>query len=137
MPEITALILAGGAGERIKLITGGKPKTLLKLAGKYIIEYVLDNIRNSGITRAIMVVNDPREYEDIAIKYGKYMQIDLVPQKLPEIEGAILSVKDMIRSDFMLIYGDIIAPSDMYKELLYMYISNCLLYTSPSPRDRG
>ncbi len=124
MPEITALILAGGAGERIKLITGGKPKTLLKLAGKYIIEYVLDNVRNAGITRAIMVVNDPREYEDIAIKYGKYMQIDLIPQKLPEIEGAILSVKDMIRSDFMLIYGDIIAPSDMYKELLYMYISN-------------
>ncbi len=120
--RIPALILAGGIGERIKLLTGGRPKTLLRLAGKHIIEYVLDNVRNSGITKVLLVVNNPKDYEDIAIKYGKYMQVELIAQKLPEIEGAILSVKDMIKTDFMLVYGDIVAPREMYEELLSMYL---------------
>ena len=37
-----AVVLAGGAGTGIKVLTCGKPKVLLKVLGKAVIEYVLD-----------------------------------------------------------------------------------------------
>jgi len=121
--NLPALILAGGVGEKIKLLTGGRPKTLLEIAGKRLIEYVLANVRKMGVSRAIIVVNEPKEYEDIVVKYSKYFEINLVKQKLPEIERAILSTKDFIQGDFMLLYEDIVAPVDTYRELLSLYLS--------------
>jgi glucose-1-phosphate thymidylyltransferase len=121
MENIPVVVLAGGVGERIKVLTGGKPKALLSLLGRYLVEYVLDNIVKLGFKNVFIVVNDPRNFEDIANRYGKQLRIEVIPQKKPEIEGAILSVRDAINSDFILVYGDVIAPTEMYKELVSLY----------------
>lgn len=121
MINIPAIVLAGGVGERIKVITGGKPKALLNLVGKPLVEYVLDNIAGLGFKEVYIVVNNPRDFEDIAIKYGKHFKLDLIQQKNQEIEGALTSIKDIVNSDFMLVYGDVVAPIDMYKELVQLY----------------
>lgn len=121
MISIPVVILAGGIGERIKVLTSGKPKTLLQLIGKHIVEYTLENLIAMGIRRMYIIVNNPRDFEDIAIKYGRYLELDIIQQKMLGIEGAIISAKDVIDDDFVLLYGDIIAPADMYKELLSIY----------------
>jgi len=121
MLDIPILILAGGSGERMKILTGGKPKTLLRLVGKYLVEYSLENVVSLGGKEVFLVVNNPKDFEDIAIKYGRKLKIELITQRKPGIEGAILSAKDYINSDFVLLYGDIIAPPNMYRELLHMY----------------
>ncbi|MEM4512944.1 MAG: NTP transferase domain-containing protein [Ignisphaera sp.] len=117
------VVLAGGTGERIKVLTGGKPKALLYLAGKHLVEYTLENLIKIGGKDIYVVVNDPRDFEDIAVKYGKKLKLELVQQKNPGIEGAVTSVKDYINNDFILIYGDVIAPVDMYIELQSLYLA--------------
>ena len=114
-------ILAGGIGERIRVLTGGTPKALLRLAGKHIIEYTLESLIGLGVRHVLMVVNNQRDFEDIAVKYGKYLEIEMIRQQRPEVEGAIATLKDHIRGDFMLLYGDVIAPPDMYSELMAVY----------------
>ncbi|MEM4552646.1 MAG: sugar phosphate nucleotidyltransferase [Ignisphaera sp.] len=122
--DIPVVVLAGGIGERIKILTSGKPKTLLSLVGKHIVEYVLNNLVGIGVRHVYMVINNPKDFEDIAVRYGKYLEIELIQQKKPDIEGAIISAKDSIHRDFVLLYGDIIAPRDMYQELFSTYIEN-------------
>ena len=34
-------------------------------------------------------------------------------------------------------YGDKLAEDDKIRKYIYARLSRCLLYTSPSPRDRG
>jgi len=44
------LILAGGAGTRLRPITHTGPKQLVPVANKPVIEYALDDLRDAGIT---------------------------------------------------------------------------------------
>jgi glucose-1-phosphate thymidylyltransferase len=118
MRRIPVVVLAGGVGERIRVLTGGRPKALLGLAGRYLVEYVLDNVAELGLTEVYVVVGNPRDFEDVAVKYGRRLRLELVQQGKPGVEGAVESVMGAVGGDFLLVYGDVVAPVDMYRELL-------------------
>ncbi len=117
MRRVPVVVLAGGVGERIRVLTGDRPKALLSLAGRYLVEYVLDNLAELGLTEVYLVVNNPKDFEDVVVKYGRKLRLELVQQRGVEIEGAMESVKGIVSGDFLLAYGDVVAPVDMYREL--------------------
>ena len=50
MQEVMGIILAGGAGERLKPLTAVRAKPAVPFGGKYrIIDFVLNSLINSGI----------------------------------------------------------------------------------------
>ena len=49
------IIIAAGQGSRIRSVTDGIPKTLLKLKGKSLLERVLENAVTVGIQEAVVV----------------------------------------------------------------------------------
>lgn len=57
-PQITTIILAAGKGKRMK---SDLPKVMHKLAGKPLIDYVLDTALKSGAEKVIAVVGHGRE----------------------------------------------------------------------------
>jgi len=118
MRRVPVVVLAGGVGERIKVLTRGRPKTLLNLVGRYLVEYVLDSMAELGLSNVYVVVGDPKDFEEVAVKYGRRLRIELIQQRKPGIEGAVASVRDAVSGDFMLVYGDVVAPVDMYRELV-------------------
>jgi len=120
--NLIMVILAGGAGQRIIDITNGKPKVLLDIAGKTIIEYTILNAIDLNLTDIVIVTDKPEEFEDISVKYGRRIRIDLVKQREPEIRGAILSVKDRIGNEFFILaYGDVLAPVEFYRDVIDAY----------------
>ncbi len=120
--NLTMIILAGGAGQRIIDITNGKPKVLLDIAGKSIIEYTISNAIKLGLSDIVIVSDKPEYFEDTSIKYGRNIRIDLVKQKEPEIRGAILSAKDVVKEDFFILaYGDVLAPVEFYRDVIDAY----------------
>lgn len=53
-----ALILAAGYATRLYPLTLNTPKQLLKVDGKYVIDYIIEKLKDAGINEIIVVSND-------------------------------------------------------------------------------
>ncbi|MEV5573195.1 glucose-1-phosphate thymidylyltransferase [Spirillospora sp. NPDC052269] len=51
-----ALVLAGGSGSRLRPLSHSMPKQLIPVAGRPVLEHVIDDIRNVGVTDVAVVV---------------------------------------------------------------------------------
>src|SRR3990172_11517734 len=73
----TAMVLAAGVGERMRPLTLRMPKPLVPLAGRPLIDHVLDRLAASGVKTAIVNVHYlPDQLEaHLASRQGKPPQI--------------------------------------------------------------
>ncbi|MGA9267268.1 MAG: NTP transferase domain-containing protein, partial [Rhodomicrobium sp.] len=53
----TAMVLAAGFGSRMRPLTDRVPKSLLRLAGRALIDHALDRLAEAAIERAVVNVH--------------------------------------------------------------------------------
>ena len=54
-----AIILAGGLGSRLRPLTDSTPKPLLPVAGKPIIQWQMEWLKNAGVKDFVLVHRSP------------------------------------------------------------------------------
>ncbi|MEM2081612.1 MAG: sugar phosphate nucleotidyltransferase [Candidatus Bathyarchaeia archaeon] len=119
-----AVVLAAGEGVRLQPITATRPKHLIKLGGKAILEHCIDALRSYGLTDIVIVthyMSDAiRRYFGDGEKFG--VKITYVEQKAVLGTGnAVSTVEPYVDGDFALVYGDLLFAADILKAVLHRY----------------
>jgi len=123
-----AFILAGGRGAKMKPVTEEIPKTLLPIAGKPILEYQVELLRDANIRDIVILLGHLGE----KIKYhfgdgGKFgVKISYVEQKAKEIGTAYalnLAKHYFSSSPFLMMYGDVLAEINL-KDFIDFHLSS-------------
>ncbi len=95
------IILAAGKGERLQPLTDRKPKALLPVCNKPLIEYQIELLRAHGIDEIAVVVGHLKEQIDL--KDVKFYEDRLIKGTATALHAA----KDFIDEEFVLMYGDL------------------------------
>lgn len=118
----TAIILAGGKGERLRPYTNDRPKVMVELNGKPILAWQIEWLKSQGITRFVLTVSYKHEvvekYFGDGSKFG--IQIDYSIEDTPLGRGG--GIKKGFKSNLIageenvvVCNGDIITRLDLTK----------------------
>ena len=119
-----AVILAAGEGVRLQPVTSTRPKHLIKVGGKPILEHCLNALQASGISEMLIVVHYMgdmiRQYFGDGQKLG--VRIEYVEQKSAVGTGdAVGVVEPHVSGDFILVYGDLLFTEKAVKSVLELH----------------
>lgn len=125
-----AVIQAGGAGTRLKTISGDLPKGMVEIGGKPILEWQLLNLKKSGITEIVLMIS--KNGDSIMRHFGSGARLGLnikyVVEKSPlGTAGGLYYVKNIIKDDFILCFGDLMLDIDWKRFLAYHKEKHSLL----------
>jgi UDP-N-acetylglucosamine diphosphorylase / glucose-1-phosphate thymidylyltransferase / UDP-N-acetylgalactosamine diphosphorylase / glucosamine-1-phosphate N-acetyltransferase / galactosamine-1-phosphate N-acetyltransferase len=115
------VLLTAGEGTRMRPLTLTRPKTMLQVGGKPILQYNLEALRDAGIKDIIMVVGYKKEaienYFEDGSKFG--VNITYVTQeKRLGTAHAISSIRTEIDNQFIVLNGDIIVNPNLITDLI-------------------
>jgi len=102
----TAMVLAAGLGKRMRPLTATRPKPLVKVAGKPLIDHVLDRLHGAGITRAVVNVHYLADALEAHLKrHGKGLDIVVSDERkqLLETGGGVAKALPLIAADTFLV----------------------------------
>jgi glucose-1-phosphate thymidylyltransferase len=101
-----AVILAAGEGKRVRPLTRSRPKALIPVANRPIIEYVIEALLKNGI-RDIIVVAGYRKEQVTRFLNQLDVSFDVVVQpKQLGTGNALQCAEPRIKGDFLLLPGD-------------------------------
>ena len=117
MPSaVDAIVLCGGAGLRLRSVTGDAPKSLASIGGRPFLDILLSQLRRHGFQHVILAVGYQRELirshfdnraHDICLEYS----IESTPLGTG---GALRNAVDFVQSDSVLIMnGDSYTDADL------------------------
>ena len=106
----TAMVMAAGLGKRMRPLTATRPKPLVEVAGKPLIDHVLDRLRAAGIERIVVNVHylaDAMEAHLASRATDLDVKISDERKLLLETGGGLVQAAGMIDDDpFLVVNSD-------------------------------
>ncbi|MDR2720136.1 MAG: NTP transferase domain-containing protein [Nitrososphaerota archaeon] len=118
------VLLAAGEGQRLEPLTSTRPKPLIKVAGKPILQFCLDAVKTACLKEVIIVTHymgdNIREYFGDGSSQG--LKISYVEQKeLLGTGNAVMAIEPFVDDAFVLIYGDLLFEQDAVDQVLSLF----------------
>ncbi|WP_068076410.1 nucleotidyltransferase family protein [Novosphingobium lentum] len=118
-----AMVLAAGLGKRMRPLTASRPKPLVKVAGRALIDHCLDKLDDAGIARAVVNVHylpDPL-VAHLAARTSPTVIISDERDELLETGGGLVHAQPLIAADpFFCLNSDNIwldGPNNVFHQL--------------------
>ncbi|HYN46189.1 MAG TPA: nucleotidyltransferase family protein [Allosphingosinicella sp.] len=106
----TAMVMAAGLGKRMRPLTATRPKPLVEVAGRTLIDHALDRLRAAGVARAVVNVHYlPGPLEAHLKSRVKGIEISLSDERklLLETGGGLRKALPLIDADpFLVVNSD-------------------------------
>ena len=104
-----AVILAGGLGTRLRPLTNSKPKPMLPIGEKPILEHLVQWTKKGGIKSIVLCVSYLRESIEDYFEDGKKFGVTIeyaISKKPLATAGQLKTAEEFIDDDFVCMYGD-------------------------------
>lgn len=118
----TAMVMAAGLGKRMRPLTATRPKPLVKVAGKALIDHSLDRLAEAGVSRA--VVNVHYLADAMEAHLAQYRGLDIVVSDerdlLLETGGGMVKAQALLPDPFFCVNSDNIwldGPRDAFADI--------------------
>ncbi|MGW8180688.1 MAG: sugar phosphate nucleotidyltransferase, partial [bacterium] len=116
-----AVILVAGKGTRLQPLTDNTPKPMLNVAGRPLLEWMINRVKEAGITEILLVTNYLEEQIKEYFGDGSAQGVSISYQTQEETLGtanAFYQAKEFVGdSDFMALYGDHYLAEGVLKKL--------------------
>ncbi|MDB5711700.1 MAG: mannose-phosphate guanylyltransferase [Sphingomonas bacterium] len=123
VPE-TAMVMAAGLGKRMRPLTATRPKPLVEVAGRTLLDHVFDRLRSAGVKRAVVNVHYLADALEAHLKNrveGIEVAISDERGRLMETGGGIVQARALIGDQpFLVVNSDNLwldGPSDAIRML--------------------
>lgn len=112
-----AIIPVAGAGTKLRPHTYTQPKALIPVAGKPILSFILDELKNSGVTEYIFVIGYLGEkIRDYVEKKFPDLKVKFVEQEAREGIGHAIWLTESVvnkKEEVIIVLGDSVFDADM------------------------
>jgi len=119
-----AVLLAAGEGIRLLPITATRPKHLIKVGGKPILQFCLEAVRHAGLDEAIIVTHYMSDAIRSYFGNGEKLGLKLIYVEQKAILGtgnAAEMAEPFLDGDFVLVYGDLLFGQESVKTVLSQF----------------
>ncbi|MCX8036443.1 MAG: HAD-IIIA family hydrolase [Candidatus Sumerlaeia bacterium] len=115
--NLPAVIVAGGAGERIRAVSRAMPKALLDVGGRPVIEHQIRLLQQYGVTKIHLTVRE-RDLPAFRERLGSGRALGITLEYHTESKpmgtaGGIRPLLDRIGDPFLVLYGDVMVNMDL------------------------
>ena len=150
--NLKTVIMAGGRGTRISELAADLPKPMIKIAGKPVLEYIIEELRRQGLKDITITVGHKAEKiidyfgdgNKISACTGKPFGVSIdyhVEEKPMGNAGALFNIKERLGDDFLLLNADSIFRIDLKAMLEFHKFKGGLVtihtHASKHPEDCG
>ena len=118
----TAMVMAAGLGKRMRPLTASRPKPLIQVAGKPLIDHALDRLAEAGIARAVVNVHYLADQLEAHLALSSSPEIAISDERdcLLETGGGMVRAQALLPDPFFCLNSDNIwldGPRDVFTEL--------------------
>jgi len=110
-----AVILAAGEGQRLRPFTATKPKVMLAIAAKPILQYVVESLAQNGIRNIVLVVGYRREQVFDYMGSGEEFGVEItyvVQERQLGTAHALAQARKVVENEFLVLPGDNLIGAD-------------------------
>ena len=125
-----AIILAAGSGKRIKI---HKPKGFINIAGKYLIDYSIDNLLKIGVSEIIIVTGYYNEMYKNYFNSNEKVRLIFNPEysSSGSLHSLYLALKDIDKDeDLVILDSDILYNWNEFENFINSNYTNSILATN-------
>jgi dTDP-glucose pyrophosphorylase len=135
----TAVILAAGRGTRMGALTAERPKPLLGVDNRPLIEHILLGFRAAGIERAVVVTGYRGEQIEAALGDGGRLGVAIAYVRQEQASGtarALLLAQPHVSDEtFALSWGDVLVSPSFYRQIVGGFSAPCELQLAVNEVD--
>ncbi len=135
-----AVILAAGEGQRLRPFTVNRPKVMLGIAGKPVLQYAIEALAANGIRDITLVVGYRKEQVIDFLGSGEELGVALTYITQEQQLGtahALARARAMVKHDFLVLPGDNLIEPDTIREFAAVSPDALLVKRAQDPQRYG